>query len=369
MSISSRSTAVVIGRFQLPHLAHLHLIQSAFDVAGQVVIVIGSAWRSRNPKNPFVFEERRDMILSMLTAEQRTRVRFAGVRDVNDDARWVDMVRERVARCCAPDEAITLVGHNKDASSYYLQRFPGWAYADGGSVLAVDSTALREMWFGGGYSVEASLDALAPYTHDGVRQYLQGWSASSGRFEGRVAEHRANEAYKLKYPGPVYQTGDAIIEAADHYLLIERGGALGLGTYAFPGGHQDPGETGLDTAVRELAEETTLGLSSEQLVAALVGTRKFDAPGRSPRGRIETTACHFKLDDFTRETLPVVYGRDDAKAKPALWVDRAGLERCMSAMFDDHDLLAEMAAGHLQPQAEREAMAAEDARWLEASSI
>lgn len=357
MNRTARTNAVVIGRFQLPHLAHLRLIQAAFDLADQVVIVIGSAWRSRNPKNPFLWEERRDMLLGMLTSEQQRRVRFAGVRDVNDDARWVGLVRERVASFCKSDAPITLVGYQKDASSHYLRRFPGWSYVDAGSVATLDSTALRALYFGGTErSTEEVLDDMASVVHERVRAYLAAW-ARSPAFQHRVAEHRANEAYKVKYPGPVYQTGDAIIEAAGHFLLIERGGELGNGTYAFPGGHQEPGESGLDTAVRELAEETTLGVSHKALLDALVGTRRFDAPGRSPRGKIETTACHFRLDGYTRDTLPVVYGRDDAKAKPALWVDRAGLEALMHNMFDDHDCIAEFAAGPLHPLVERHARA------------
>lgn len=360
MERNSRTTAAVIGRFQLPHLAHLRLIQAAFDLADQVVIVIGSAWRSRNPKNPFVWEERRDMLLGMLTADQRSRVRFTGVRDVYDDARWVQMVRERVERFCAPGEPVTLVGFAKDHTSYYLQRFPEWAYVDAGSVVTADSTALRALYFGAhGRAAGEVLAEMAPVVHESVREYLAGWP-QMGHYEARAAEHMANEAYKVTYPGPVYETGDAIIEAAGHFLLIERGGKLGNGTYAFPGGHQDPGESGLDTAVRELAEETTLGVSREQLLASLVGTRRFDAPGRSPRGQIETTACHFRLEGFTPGTLPLVHGRDDAKSKPALWVDRKGLEALIHLLFDDHDCIAEFAAGPLQPLVELQALAVGD---------
>lgn len=352
-----RTTAVVIGRFQLPHRAHLRLIQAALDTADQVVIVIGSAWRSRNPKNPFVFEERRAMLLSMLSPAQRARVRFTGVRDVYDEARWVAMVRARVQAFCAPGEPVTLVGHRKDASSDYLRRFPGWACTDAGSVPDLDSTALRAMLFGSNQPLADRLEDLARHVHEGVLQYLSAWAAASGCFSERADEHRANAAYQRKYPGPVYQTGDAIVEAAGHFLLIERGGALGHGTVAFPGGHQEPGESGLDTALRELDEETTLGVPRAVLQAALVGTRSFGDPGRSPRGRIVTTACHFRLTGLTAATLPVVYGRDDAKNKPALWVTRDGLEALMHRFFDDHDALAEFAAGPLQPLVERQALA------------
>ncbi|WP_326542214.1 adenylyltransferase/cytidyltransferase family protein [Pseudorhodoferax sp.] len=353
-----RTTAAVIGRFQLPHLAHLRLLQAALGLADQVVIVIGSAWRSRNPKNPFVFEERRAMLLAMLTPAQRARVHVVGVRDVHDAARWVAMVRARVQAFCAPGEPVTLVGHRKDASSGYLRYFAGWAGVDAGSVPDLDSTALRALLFGSGRPLEDRLQELAPHVHGAVLQYLAGWAVQSGHFAERVDEHRANAAYQRRYPGPLYRTGDAIVEAAGHFLVIERGGALGRGTCAFPGGHQEAGESGLETALRELDEETTLGVPRERLLAALVGTRTFDAPDRSPRGRIVTTACHFRLAGFTPATLPAVHGRDDAKNQPALWLDQGGLEAVMHRFFDDHDALAEFAAGPLQPLVERQAMAA-----------
>lgn len=44
--------SAVIGRWQLPHLAHHDLIQKAFETAERVVIVIGSAFRSLTPRNP-----------------------------------------------------------------------------------------------------------------------------------------------------------------------------------------------------------------------------------------------------------------------------------------------------------------------------
>ncbi|MEJ6003730.1 adenylyltransferase/cytidyltransferase family protein [Paucibacter soli] len=352
----SRTTAVVIGRMQLLHWAHCHLIQSAFKIADQVVIAIGSSWRSRNPKNPLTFLERKEMILRTLSPEQQSRVRFVGVRDVYDSPRWVSMVRTRVEAHCEPGEQITLVGHSKDASSSYLAQFPGWGYIDAGSPLAVDSTALRDILFGRGLAPAAAFAEMAPFMHDGILDYLASWTRDPVYAE-RCAEHMANEAYKKKYPGPVYKTGDAIIEAAGHVLMGERGGALGFGTLAFLGGHTEDGESGVDTAIREAFEESTLAkfLTPEQLRASIVGQREFNAPGRSPRGRIETTACYFKLEGYTRDTLPQLFGRDDVKPKPLLWLSHSDFSANMHRMFDDHDCIGEGLFGAMHPLVELQA--------------
>lgn len=342
-----RNTAVVIGRFQLPHLAHLHLLRAALSCADQVVLVAGSAWRSRNPHNPFTVPERCEMLRAGLTPAETARIRFEGVRDVNDDARWRKLVRQAVGKHTALDEPVTLVGHHKDASSYYVRSFPEFGLAEVGSPLAVSSTDLRKAFF----EAEAPGDwskALAPFAAPGVRDWLSRWSHTA-EFRACRDEHLAVKAYKQAYPGPVYRTGDAIVEAAGHVLMIERNGTIGHGLFAWPGGHQDPGETGLETALRELAEETTLPLSASELRSCLVAQAEFDAPGRSPRGRIITTACHFRLPGFTPETLPEVFGRDDAKPKRALWLTREAFADRMHLMFDDHDLIGEHFLGEMIP--------------------
>ena len=46
-------TAIYIGRFEPVHSGHMALLQRALDSAPQVIVVIGSAWQARSPKNPF----------------------------------------------------------------------------------------------------------------------------------------------------------------------------------------------------------------------------------------------------------------------------------------------------------------------------
>lgn len=345
--LNARTTAAVIGRLQLSHWAHLHLINSAFNLADQVVIVLGSAWRSRNAKNPFTFQERKEMLLAALSHEQRARVRFVGVRDVYDDDRWVSLVRREVERCCEPEEKVTLVGYSKDASSYYLAKFPGWGYVDAGSTIAVDATQLRNILFSG-EPFEKAVLGLQPYMHDGTLAWLEQW-VKTPVFAERLAEHQATIAYKLRYPGPEYHTGDAIIEAADRFLMVERGGVLGHGLLAWPGGHSEEGEEGVDAAIRELDEETTLGVSAQDLRECLVKSKVFDAPSRSPRGRIITTAGHFRLPGYTPETLPVVIGKDDAKPKVCPWLTKSEFAARMHEMFDDHDVVGEWVMGPMEP--------------------
>jgi 8-oxo-dGTP diphosphatase len=59
----------------------------------------------------------------------------------------------------------------------------------------------------------------------------------------------------------------AIVTRSDAVLLGLRQGAHGAGTWAFPGGKVDPGESPGDTVRRELLEETGLAARSAEPVA------------------------------------------------------------------------------------------------------
>jgi 8-oxo-dGTP diphosphatase len=82
-------------------------------------------------------------------------------------------------------------------------------------------------------------------------------------------------------------TADVVLMTLDgRVLLIERASDPFEGLWAFPGGHVDPGETRRQAARRELGEETGVWLDPERLT--LLGV--YNAPGRDPRGRYDTTA-------------------------------------------------------------------------------
>jgi len=53
-----------------------------------------------------------------------------------------------------------------------------------------------------------------------------------------------------------------ILEHDGHVLVGLRKGSHGAGTWAFPGGHMEPGELPNVAAVRELAEETGIAIDS-----------------------------------------------------------------------------------------------------------
>jgi len=100
-----------------------------------------------------------------------------------------------------------------------------------------------------------------------------------------------------------------VATTAGYVLLIERGHDPYAGHWALPGGRVDAGETSLQAAVRELAEET--GIYAAEAELDEIGV--WDAPGRDPRGRYVTTAYGLTVIPGT-----IVEAGDDA-ARAEWW--------------------------------------------------
>jgi nicotinamide-nucleotide adenylyltransferase len=82
--------ALFIGRFQPFHLGHLATVRFALGKARKLVIVVGSAQKSHEPRNPFTSGERIRMISETLKAEKidAKRIMIVPVPDVGDHSIW-----------------------------------------------------------------------------------------------------------------------------------------------------------------------------------------------------------------------------------------------------------------------------------------
>lgn len=338
----SSNIAVIIGRFQILQRGHGALLQAALATAPKVLIVIGSAFRARDAHSPFTWEERKQQFEAALTPEQLQRVEFLPVRDYFDDQRWGDAVHAGLERVAGHGAEVTLVGFKKDQTSSYLDAFPGWNVQEIEPQVDISASDLRRVYFETA-SMSAALTVIGNYVEPGVRDYLQAW-AQLPAYRQCQAEHRAVVEYRETYTAPFYLTSDAVVTNRQHVLLIKRGGTIGHGLWALPGGFVEQWERFYPAAVRELAEETGYKPLPEQLRNALKSSAVFDHPARSPRGRIITNAFHFELDD---EEFPDVQGSDDAKL--AQWVPIAQLPSLESQLFEDHACILDHFLGLYPP--------------------
>lgn len=340
MPYTTPQVSVLVGRFQPFHRAHLALLKRALDLSPRCIVIIGSAFQARTPKNPFSWAERAEMIRLALPEADRDRVQFLPVRDYYDEGRWLRAVRDGVEALLANSGGaspanITLVGHFKDATSSYLRGFPGWTLSAVERLTAADGTHLRDAYFGADpETIDATLAALTDVAAPSTLAFMRSWSVLP--FFAELAEEwRMLRDYKQAWASapyaPVFVTVDAVVRCAGRVLLIERGKAPGRGLYAVPGGFIEARETAYQSALRELEEETHLKLLDDTMRRSLRETAVFDHPDRSLRGR---TITHAHFFDLGERELPEVRADDDAQAVE--WVPIEQLASMEDRFHDDH---------------------------------
>ncbi len=325
------TVSVLIGRFQPFHHGHQALLERALAESEQVVVVLGSAMLARSPKNPFTWEERAGMIAAA-AGRRAQRLHFLPVRDHYDDARWVKAVIDGVHAVAGRGAGIKLVGHEKDATSYYLNRFNAWQLVLESRQANVEATPIRRVLFGGAPPASA-LAVLREHLPGPVHEYLRAWvelpfhrSLTDAWLSIKAEREKWSAA---PYP-PVFVTVDAVVRGDDKVLLVRRAREPGAGLWALPGGFVEQDERLLQAAMRELREETRIGVLQVTLEDAFRSSRVFDHPQRSLRGRTITHAHLFDLGAHT----PDVQAADDAA--DAAWVSIARLEAMQTELFEDH---------------------------------
>ena len=322
---------VFIGRFQPPHRGHLNVLKSALSRAERVCVLIGSTDKPRTIKDPFSFDERRQMLASLFDASERDRVTIAPLQDSTyNDGDWVRWVQDAVASALGDiaQRKVGLIGHEKDATSYYLRMFPQWEFRrrrcdrrhfrhrDPRPVFRRTHQQLRAV---GRAGTRVRLARAFPHAA-GIRAAEVG-----GRIHRRVSQGVGGGSYPV-----TFVTVDAVVVHSGHILLVRRRSEPGRGLWALPGGFVNCDER-LDAAcIRELREETGLKLPGRaaRLDQGSPGVRSPDA---LLRGRTITHACLF---NFPTGELPRVKGSDDADK--ARWVPLNEFAQMRSVMFEDH---------------------------------
>lgn len=120
---------VYIGRFQLPHVGHESVITHALGNSDHLVLLVGSSEGGRTTKNPFSFEERKEMLAQITDGfKNNKKVSVLSLPDFATDEEWTNEVQKLVTSVTETDDKIFITGCRKtgDESTYYLQLFPDW---------------------------------------------------------------------------------------------------------------------------------------------------------------------------------------------------------------------------------------------------
>lgn len=171
----SSPVVVVIGRFQVFHVAHYGLLRLALAHGYRVIVVLGSASTSRTLSNPLLSTERKQCMRACLTDEENARTVFVAVEDYHDDTRWSAEVRRQITHEAAEPTDYILVGHDKDDSSYYLRLFPEWRFVAAPSAGDISATQLREALFAA-ESPQAGIRAIEHMVPAPAARWLLDWA-------------------------------------------------------------------------------------------------------------------------------------------------------------------------------------------------
>jgi bifunctional NMN adenylyltransferase/nudix hydrolase len=320
---------IYIGRFQPFHLGHLQTLKLALDKAEQIILILGSHRAAPDIRNPWTSDERIEMIRSCLSADDLNRVHFLPIRDwLYSDNLWLAAVQQKVFEITQGASDVVVLGHRKDASSYYLDLFPQWDCLETGHYQGLNSTDIRYAYFKG---ADEGYRQVLP---SGIAQFLENFQMGD-RYPSLCDEYKFIQAYQAAwacapYP-PIFVTTDAVVVQSGHVLVVRRKAKPGLGLIALPGGFVEQGETLVEGMLRELKEETRLKVPLPVLRGSIVDSHVFDNPGRSLRGRTITHAYFLQLK---AGELPPVKGSDDAEK--AWWISLADLYAHEDQIYEDH---------------------------------
>lgn len=321
---------VFIGRFQPFHTAHRDSVRFALQNAKRVIIVIGSDNRARTTKDPWSTAERIAMIESCFSPEDNARISYVPAKDyLYNDNLWIAEVQRGVRALTGTSKDVILVGHRKDASSFYLGLFPQWTFIDAEVVNAsVGATKIRSLMFS---QDKIGIQGMLPETVFPLITAFMGSEEFTRLHEEyhHILEYRSQWAC-APFP-PTFNTVDAIVICSGHILVVRRRCAPGKGLIALPGGYLNVAERIVDGCLRELKEETGIKVPTAELKKHVEEQRVFDHPGRSLRGRTITHSFCFNLG--ARE-LPAVKGMDDADK--AWWMPLDKVYENEMMFFEDH---------------------------------
>ena len=344
--------AAFIGRFQPLHEGHIDIIRR-MDLnkdVDSILIIIGSKKSCRSAKNPFTFEERVSMFKNMYLKVQKP-IEFVGIEDyLYDESRWNEKIYELTKDCKY------LYGCNKDSSSYYIKNFPHLKlieidpifYEDDDPIATpINSTECRREIF-----LEKSIATSFLGQDLGLEGFWENYDRLKIEHDTIEAEKKLFSEYPFKghlncctadnlvIRNYIQEDENSKLQISTKVLLVTRGGKVGNGLLAMPGGHKQDNETFKQCALRELEEET--GLTENDLYELFSGY-VFDHPLRSQGVSKPTVLLTTELINNSVE----LKASDDAQ--DAQWYDLKFIRNNRDKFFDDHwEIITSMLQDHME---------------------
>ena len=360
--------AIYIGRFEGFHNGQFENIKHGLEIADKLIIIIGSANKPIDWKNPWTANERIEMIKASLPPDMLSHVHFQTIEDrLYQQSEWESLIYEavdailhdysqfRINPIRAEQKAkIALVGCDKDDTTWYLRCFPDWKQEFTKTFIGEDketplsSTTIRENIFKYLSTVHVHsendhyLTDIKKLVPKGSYEFIYKWLLTDSAkyvYEWYIMDKEYQRPYEALPYGTNFYCADNVVIHSGHILLVKRKFHPGKDLWALPGGHINKNETAFQASIRELYEETNIKVPEKVMIANFFGEKLFDHPDRSLRGRcgkkvgrtVSISHC-YALNGG--DGLPRVKAADDAEE--AWWFNSAQLKKMRNEMFEDH---------------------------------
>lgn len=321
------STAVFIGRFQPFHKGHLHSVCFALEHAAKLIIVIGGHRLAPSVRGPWSSEQRIDMILSCLTPAQKKRIRFVTVRDrLYSEDMWVSNVIGEVSKI-AEDSAIALVGHEKDASSYYLRSFPNWVFLETGNYKGINSTDFRNSFFLTSVN-HIDYSNISFKVANALKKYRK-----TPDFKELQKKYKYVES-AIRFPKKTFTPDivcNSLLLTSRYILLVKNQDTLSKNLYSLPECELDQHDNAENCSLKNLAQTTKFDILSVNLKKYIKKSHTFQYAERFPVKTQQAVVFFYKLD---LDVLPKV--SSNKKMSSVEWVLLDDLFLIEDKFYADH---------------------------------
>ena len=88
---------ILVGRFQPVHRGHVQAKEFSLENSNKLFVVVGSAEKSNQKRNPFTFEERKKMIeLAINEKELQDNISIIPINDANNHTEWISSIKNTI---------------------------------------------------------------------------------------------------------------------------------------------------------------------------------------------------------------------------------------------------------------------------------
>ena len=95
--IRDMNVGILVGRFQPLHKGHVKAIEFARNNSEKLFVIVGSAEKSNQKRNPFSFEERKKMIdLALKERKLQDNISIVPINDAKNHTEWIESIKNAI---------------------------------------------------------------------------------------------------------------------------------------------------------------------------------------------------------------------------------------------------------------------------------